>query len=234
MINRKSICDGIIDSIIQKIRDHELKPGDKLPNEVDMAEEYGVSRISLREALKSLAARGLIVTKHGEGSFINDYDPEMVAETICSVSLLNDAPILEMLQLRKIMETEAAKLCAVNASDKELATIEKYKKGREKYCNSPKTPEYIKKKYEMDKLFHLSIAKGSHNEIFIKFIETIHTTIDIHQKLSAVNSKSIQDSTYYHNEIFNAIKAHDAEKAGQMMYAHLANVETSFKTSANK
>ncbi len=231
MIQRKSVSDSIVDSIIEDIQNKKLSPGDKLPTEAEMAEEYGVSRISIREALRSLSAVGLVVTRHGEGSFINEYNPDMLASTLRSISLLDDTPVLEMLQLRKIMETEAARLCAENATKEELDVVQLYLKEREKYCRVEATSENIKKKYEMDKMFHLSIAKGSHNEIFIKFIETIHASIDIHQRESSKNDEQIDKATYFHQEIMSALLDHDKEKAGKMMYEHLANVEKNFRRS---
>ena len=92
MIQRKSVSDSIVDSIIEDIQNKKLSPGDKLPTEAEMAEEYGVSRISIREALRSLSAVGLVVTRHGEGSFINEYNPDILASTLRSISLLDDTP----------------------------------------------------------------------------------------------------------------------------------------------
>ncbi len=144
MIQRKSVSDSIVDSIIEDIQNKKLSPGDKLPTEAEMAEEYGVSRISIREALRSLSAVGLVVTRHGEGSFINEYNPDMLASTLRSISLLDDTPVLEMLQLRKIMETEAARLCAENATKEELDMVQFYLKEREKYCKGEASSEKTK------------------------------------------------------------------------------------------
>lgn len=228
MIQRISLCDSIVDAITNDIRTKVLHPGDKLPTEAEMAQQYGVSRISVREALRTLSARGLIVTKHGEGSFVNEYDPKLLASVLMSISLLENTPILEMLQLRKIIETEAARLCAKNATKDELMQIKYYMEEREKYCRMKQTPENIANKYEMDRNFHLSIAKGSHNDIFIKFIESITTSIIIHQKQSSQSDEQIRITTQFHRAIFSAIEQHDYEKAGQKMYEHLENVEKNF------
>ena len=118
-----SVSDKVVQKIIDRLARRELKPGDKLPSEAVMAAELGVSRIALREGLKALAAKGLIVTRHGEGSFINQYSPKLLSDTLFNLSLLNDGPLLEILQLRKLIETEAARLCASNATAEELAEI---------------------------------------------------------------------------------------------------------------
>lgn len=233
MITKKSVCESIVDTIIEKLKNHELKPGDRLPNEVDMANEYGVSRISLREALRTLAAKGLIVTRHGEGSFINEYHPEMLAEALSNITLLSSGPVLEILQLRKIMETEAARQCAVNATDEELALIAQYKEQREHYCAMEPTEENIRKKYEYDRLFHLAIANGSHNKIFSQFITTIQTSLNIHQLSFGTNANNIRNSTEFHREILEALLARDAQKAGDMMYAHLEQIENTLSDTSS-
>ncbi len=222
MLQRKNVCASIVDDVMEKIKNKELLPGDKLPNEKDMADEYGVSRISLREALRYLSAKGLVVTRHGEGSFINEYDPDLIAETFYNFSLLTDNPITEMLELRKVMESQAARLCAINATEEEIEEIGKYKSLRE-----VEVEEHLDSRFEYDRLFHLSIAKASHNQIFYKFIETIHLTIEIHQREYTKNSENVTTTTNFHSKIYNYIKDRNSEKAAEAMYDHLEEVENS-------
>ncbi|MFI3209022.1 MAG: FadR/GntR family transcriptional regulator [Eubacteriales bacterium] len=224
MIQRKNVCDSIVEDVIEKIKNKQLLPGDKLPNEKDMSEEFGVSRISLREALRYLSAKGLIVTRHGEGSLINEYNPNMIAETFYNFSLLTDNPIMEMLEIRKIMESEAARLCATKATEEEIAEIIKYKDKREEYCESNDS----NLKFEYDRLFHLSIASACHNEVLHKFIETIHWTIELHQREYTKNQENVAHTTNFHEEIATAIANHDADVAADKMYAHLELIEKSF------
>lgn len=227
MIQRKNVCDSCVEEIITKIRNKELVPGDKLPNEKDMAEEYGVSRISLREALRYLSAKGLIVTRHGEGSFVNAYDPNMIVETFYNFSLLASDPILEMLEIRKIMETESAKLCAKNATDDEIAKIKEYKEQRENTTDQ-------EQRYEYDRLFHLAIAQASHNDIFMRFIETIYRTVELHQRGYTKDQRKISNTTAFHNEILTAIESRDQAAAADAMYAHIDHVLQSFKVEETK
>lgn len=222
-MTRKSVCDMIVESVIEQIRNHTLNPGDKLPNENDMAAEYGVSRISLREALRVLTAKGLITTKHGEGSFVNTYNPKLLADMFANISLLSPAPLLEMLQLRKIMETESVKLCCENASENDIQEIRLHKELHEEYCTKEETEENTEEKYEQDRLFHISIAKATHNSLFVQFMETIHETIALHQRAS-YQPEQVKQTLYYHNAILEAIEKRDAELAAQMMDKHLTQV----------
>lgn len=224
MSNHLSKSEQIVEDIIEKIRTKELLPGDKLPNEYDLSNRYDCSRMAVREALKILTAKGLTITRHGEGSFVNSLNIETIAETLDTLFLLSENTNVEMMQLRKLMETEAARLCAQNATIEDIQTIEQYMLEREHYASITQTPENIQKKYDADRHFHLAIAQGSHNELFVNFINTIQKTMSLHQSHSASEETS-RNTSLYHEEILKAIKDHDASRAADMMNAHLSRVE---------
>lgn len=221
---RISVSDEIVNALTEDIRDKVFQPGDKLPNENTLSERFECSRIAVREALKVLSAKGLITTKHGEGSFVNAYNPQMMAETLDNLFLLSDQSLIETMQLRKIMEVEAARLCSKNATPEEIEEIESYRDLREDYCQKEANEENIQKKYAYDRLFHLAIAKGSHNELFVQFIQTIQQSLALHQTYSA-SEETKRHTSMYHNEILKAIQSHDSERAAEMMRAHLSKVE---------
>ena len=224
MTNHLSKSEQIVEDIIEKIRSKELLPGDKLPNEYELSDTYHCSRMAVREALKILTAKGLVVTKHGEGSFVNTLNIETIAGILDNLFLLSDVTNLEMMQLRKLMETEAARLCAKNRNEEDLQEIIHYMNLREEYAKATQTPENIQKKYDADRMFHLSIAKGSHNELFVNFINTIQKTMSLHQSHSASEETS-RNTSLYHEEITKAIQDKDADRAADMMNAHLTRVE---------
>ncbi|MBR2825548.1 MAG: FadR family transcriptional regulator [Solobacterium sp.] len=224
MTNHLSKSEQIVEDIIEKIRSKELLPGNKLPNEYELSDTYHCSRMAVREALKILTAKGLVVTKHGEGSFVNTLNIETIAEILDNLFLLGEATNIEMMQLRKLMETEAARLCAKNRNEEDLQEIIHYMNLREEYAKAIQTPENIQKKYDADRMFHLSIAKGSHNELFVNFINTIQKTMSLHQSHSASEETS-RNTSLYHEEITKAIQDKDADRAADMMNAHLTRVK---------
>ena len=228
MAVRKSVTDDIVNEIIRKIQNRELNPGDKLPNEVAMAEEFGVSRIALREALQVLSARGLIVTQHGRGSYINKYHPQMLSDALYNIALLNNDPSLEILQLRKIIESEAARLCALQAAPEELQAIVFFRDEWEKARLREHSPDADQSRYELDRQLHLAIANGSHNRIFAQFVTTIHASMNMHQVSFSSKEQNIESTALYHREIVSAILIHDAKRAADMMYAHLDQVEKDY------
>lgn len=231
LIKKQAVSDIIVEDIVDQIKNGRLKAGDKLPNEKDMAERYGVSRISVREALRWLAAKGLVVTKHGEGTHINHYDPGAIADTFYSYTLLDDTPVLEMLELRKIMESEAARLACANATPQEIERIREYKEAREHYYRlSMEQSESVELKNEYDTKFHMAIAQATHNSMFERFIDIIHRTLEIQQRKAAA-AGGISDTTFFHDEIYKAIAARDGDRAHKMMYRHIEQVERLIRKS---
>lgn len=225
-LNKKNISEQIIDIMIEKIKVKELRPGDKLPNERDLAIELGVSRVSLREALRSLNNMGILTTRHGEGTFVNEYDPEKADNSLRLYSMLNEAPIKEMMQLRKIMEQETARIAALSATAEDIAKIRSYKEMREKkYYNSLSDSGYADHYHEMDMLFHRSIAQATHNSVFINFLDIIRNSINFHQNRASSRPGMFEITTTHHDRIFWAIANHEPDKAAKAMLDHLEDVE---------
>ncbi|MDR3566184.1 MAG: FadR/GntR family transcriptional regulator [Negativicutes bacterium] len=233
MLNRTNVCDQIVNEIIASIVDGRLKTGDRLPNERELAVQYGVSRVPLREALRSLRQMGILVTKHGIGTFINEINATFVMNELNSYLYLQDKPVIEVLQLRRILEVESARLAAdkatfddlENLKAAEIATKEELRKLKEGLENSF---------YETDHKFHLAIAEASHNSLFVQFIHSIHGTLHIHQVLSLKETEPIDEVKYYHQKIREAIEEKNSDKAARMMLSHIDRIEELVLKGLNK
>ncbi|MCG8499373.1 MAG: FadR family transcriptional regulator [Firmicutes bacterium] len=229
MINKKRISDQIFDYILENIKNGELKPGDKLQNERELAEALDVSRVPVREAISSLCQIGILTTKHGYGTFVNEYDPEQVGHTLYMYSLLDKTPILELIEVRKIMESEGARLASQNATEEELEVIKDFMIRREQQIIENKGPEDMALLYKLDNGFHRAIALATHNTMFVKFLDGIRASVRIHQAEAAKQLGFRQKVTSYHKEIYRAIAARDGEKASKAMYEHIEEVENIIK-----
>lgn len=224
MINRTNVCDQIVGEIIASIVDGRLKAGDQLPNEREMAQIYGVSRVPLREALRSLRQMGIIVTKHGIGTFINEVNATFLTNELNSYLYLQEKPVIEVLQLRRIIEVESARLAAQNATGEDLEKLKMVEiLAREELFKLREGME--SSFYIADLKFHLAIAQASHNSLFVQFIESIHGTLHIHQTLSQKEPQPIDEVAVYHREICKAIEERNPDKAAQMMLNHINRIE---------
>jgi GntR family transcriptional repressor for pyruvate dehydrogenase complex len=213
----------IVEQVRDLIKEGRLKPGDKLPPEQVLAEEFGASRPSVREALSALEILGITESRGGKGNFIKDNLSFPLYEQRFREFEEEESPF-ELLEARKVLETEIVGLAAKNATEEEIATIQgSLNKMKDAMTNIPEIMEF-------DREFHINIARAAHNSLLFSMM--IYLTDLLKEKLW-INLKEKSWSIpghpkkYFeeHNEILNAIKNKDSKRARNRMYDHLAGVE---------
>lgn len=222
-VQTKKVYMKIVEQVRDLIKEGRLKPGDKLPPEQVLAEEFGTSRPSVREALSALEILGITESRGGKGNFIKDnfnfplYDQKFR-------ELEEEESPFELLEARKVLETEIVGLAAKNATEEEIATIQgSLNKMKDAMTNIPEIMEF-------DREFHINTAKAAHNSLLFSMM--IYLTDLLKEKLW-INLKEKSWSIpgrpqkYFkeHNEILKAIKNKDSKGARNRMYDHLAGVE---------
>ena len=120
---QQSVAEAISAEILDLLRQKELKPGDKLPPERDLAEMLGVSRPSLREALRALSIMKVVEVRQGDGTYVSAFKPEELVEHLEFVFMLDDSTMLQLFEARKIVETGNVALAAERISDEEIAAL---------------------------------------------------------------------------------------------------------------
>ncbi len=223
-IQKRKVSEQVVDRIIDQIREGELAPGQRLLNERALAEELGVSRMPLREALHALQQVGILEIRHGEGTFVSHYDPDKTGRLLYWHTLLSARPVYDLLATRRLIEGEAARLAALHATDRDIETIREAMIARERAVERG-TDWTIEKevtaRLNSDREFHLAIARASHNVMFPQFIAAISSTLRIHQETAARTGVVAQDVTRIHREIVNAIVEKRSEDARELMHEHL-------------
>ena len=220
-IARKKIYEEISDIILAEIKSGKLKPGDKLPAITKLADSYGVSQASVREALNRLKVLDVIHVKHGHGSFVNQQMPLGFEQNF---EIITKADIENLLDLRKIIEVG----CARNACEKaELKDLEKMENALQKMQTAVKNNELGE---QADYDFHMAIAEATGNPLLINLMEDVSDTMIRTMKETRriwlyETKKSIQKIYDEHKSILKAVKDKDAEAAGSNMYRHLKEVE---------
>lgn len=226
MIIRKNISDQIFDYLLDEIKDGNLKPGDRLQNERDLAEYLGVSRVPLREAIRSLSKMGILTTKHGEGTFVNSYNPEVLGRAMNVYMLLDETLALELIEVRKIMESEAARLASQNATEEDIEKIRKLIECREESIKNMQCDKAAGQMlYELDREFHKAVAEATHNSVFVNFLDAIGITLKIHQQEASQRPSMPEIANKYHRKVLEAIIEKNPKKASKMMYEHLEDIE---------
>ena len=213
------LYESAIEQIMDLVKRSELKPGDKLPPERELAEKLSISRNSLREAFRVLESRGLIKSKAGGGRYIREIRKNGYSNTENMILSLEKSSILELLEAREIFEVKIAKIAAQRATPEDIKSIEKA-------LNKMNEEEGLKddKKTESDTEFHLAIAGVSHNFVFVNIIK-LHLDLlrDTREKTQQIPGRR-EERWREHQAILQAIKEHNSEKAGEAMLKHLRNV----------
>lgn len=222
-IKNNKVYEQVIEQIRQMIYEGELKKGDRLPSERELKKQLGVSRASIREAFSALEMIGLIESRPGEGTFIRDSFDEDIFNPLSLILLLNDNVAEELLELRKVLEIDCVKLAAERATEAEIKELQSY---IEDLLSSS---GYEEESIKADKMFHYTIARASGNKVLLFFMRSISEAMDFHIKNTRTKlvskEETMTDFARQHQQIFNALKAHDSEQAAAEMKNHLDYVE---------
>lgn len=222
-IKPRKIYEQIVEQIKIMIAEGNLKPGDKLPSEREMADRLKVSRASVREALSALHLMGLVEIKSGEGTYIKQSTVDSIIEPLALMLVMERDTVLEILEVRKGLEVEAAGLAAIRRDEEDIIRM---REALDEMKNDIANLEIGEK---ADWKFHYAIAQASQNSLLIRLMNTVSDTIENTMRTSRQNlyakdnmPKILLDA---HEEIFQAIVNKKDMEAREKMYKHLAMVE---------
>ncbi len=213
---RKNLSEQVADHLEEYILSEDSNIGEKLPGEQTLAEKYEVSRPIIREAYKLLMERGLIIQKNGNGAFISKPDKNNIYKTMKRIIALEEIEVEELHQIRIILEVEAAKLSATNASEQDFRDLEKIVETMEKDDSLT-----LLDRVHLDIEFHNLLAKSSGNTLLEMFVNVMTGLITNYMAKGAAITGGITDANEKHMLIVNALKTRDSEKAANAMLEHL-------------
>jgi GntR family transcriptional repressor for pyruvate dehydrogenase complex len=224
-IRPKRLYQDIVEQIRGLMAGGELKPGDRLLPERDLAEQLHVSRVSVREAIRALEMMGVVEIRPGEGTFVRDRDSDQIIRPLAMFLAVERSSLLEMFEVRRIFETATASLAAERASDEEVADVLAALESMAEKINVRDS----EKGEEFDITFHYAIAEATHNPLLIKLFRTLQEefgrAVSAARRQLYLGEDNPQKILDQHRKIYRAIKAHDPAKAADCMLAHLTYAE---------
>jgi len=204
------LSDKIVMNIIEQIQRGELKPGDKLPTEMQLTEMYGVSRGILREAMTVLRSRGYIRRKPRNGTYINETGDLHGQVT----ELLKRGSYANLIEMRECMELKIVEKVALSASDEDIDEL----------LEMLETGECDDSHINIDHYFHFRLAELSGNQLFMKFINLYY---DLIAEIASYSRRSIERRDAIkveHLAIAKAIQERNPEKARAAMAGHMGKI----------
>jgi GntR family transcriptional repressor for pyruvate dehydrogenase complex len=220
------LYEQIVAQIEERILNGELRPGDKLPAERELAEQFGVSRTAIREAMKALMQSGLVVIQPGRGTYVTDGTSMVVRHSIDMLLRVgNETGIKDLIEVREILEPEIAALAAVRAGSEDIQSMAEAVIAMDQAMDDPDT--YI----EADLDFHLALAQGSNNALIPVLIDSLVDLLREHRKRAASVEGGLERGQPYHKIIFEAIKRNDPNSARDSMRSHLEQIRKEIETT---
>jgi GntR family transcriptional regulator, transcriptional repressor for pyruvate dehydrogenase complex len=227
-VDRPPAYRAIADSIRSDILARRLVPGDRLPVETALADRFGVSRSTVREALRELTSQSLVETTRGAtgGSFVVAPSTERLAESLSvGIELLagsSDLDVAQMLEARELLEIPATRLASRRASREQLATLGAYLDSREQDAASGK-------ELMANWNFHTLVVRAANNPLLELMAEPIFHVLQTRFAAIRASSSFRRHVADDHQEIGRAIIEGDEERATEAMREHLEYLRPSYQ-----
>jgi len=213
--DKYTVSDKVYHHLIYNILSGRWKVGDKITSENDLAEALGVSRNSVRTAIGRLIALDVLESRRGGGTFVRSTDSAgMYLSSIMPALLLSENALPEILEFRRIIEVETARLAAVRADEADIAALEDN-------LALMRSTEYDQETFSrLDMQFHEIIAGAARNALLIRVFGIVRDVL-IASQVFVQRTVGPQYTFIYHPRIIDAIKKRDAELAAQIMTEHI-------------
>jgi len=195
----------------------QLKRGDRLPAERDLALHVGVSRPTVRAGLRALAAMGVVRARHGSGTYIPEGPPTLASEPLTFLAALHGITPEEMYETRRVLEVSAAGLAAERATADQLATM------AEEVASLFASLADARIFLVHDINFHRSVASASGNPMIASLVDMVSRLFYEQRRETAqrATDRNLRDAADMHRKIYQAIRARDVDQARQAMNQHL-------------
>lgn len=210
----KQRSQEVASHIKELIRDKKLKPGEKLPNELELCALFSVSRPTIREAVKALVSQGIIEIRRGKGTFVSQ-EPGIAEDPLGLDFITTPNLRLTLIEARLIIEPGAARLAAQKADDNDIAKIAASIKAMEDVVYQHKVEIHT----ELE--FHRSIAEATRNPVIMRIIPIIMESIVKTYRDAPRTSEDHRQAFEEHKVIYEAIAARDPERSYDAMQRHL-------------
>jgi len=218
-VRRTRVYEEVAERIRRLIVDGRLRAGDKLPPERELAERFGVSRTSVRDAIRMLELIGLLEPRQGEGTVVRDLTPDSLAQPLASILIHNRALLAELLEVRKMFEPPLAARAAALARPEDITHLE------EIYARQAARVRQGQVAIGEDSEFHYAIAKTARNRVALKVVDVLMDLLHESRERSLQVPGRMQRSLAGHRRILDAMARRDPRAAESAMRQHLAEIE---------
>ncbi len=223
-LEKTSIGLQAADAVKALIVSGELKPGDTLPPERELAAMLGISRPSLREAIRVLSALNVVEPRHGGGTYVTSLDPRQLAQPINFLLQVDRMAFRHLLEVRQVLEVGAARLAAPRITDDQLAALRRLTEQAERVIGRP--AQFLRLDFEI----HTVIIEATGNPIYISLYQSIADLSIESRRRTAQSPDTRRDAHIGHLAIVAALTSRDADAAAAAMHDHLDVIQQALES----
>lgn len=223
-IGSKKIYIEVIEQIKALLQSGEIKPGDQLPPERDLAEYMGISRVSVRQALAVLEALGIVEIKHGQGTFISLSEGNTGNLDLLLSNIIKESDPMDILDARKIIEVDIAGIAAEQRTEQDLLAMRNLLSDMQQKIKEGEETSTV------DLGFHLQVASATHNPVLLSIMNQIASLMrqnlwSIAKGVSLMNPGRAEKYLGQHKVVYECIEKQDSLNAKEAMKKHLFSIE---------
>ncbi|MDR6226626.1 FadR/GntR family transcriptional regulator [Desmospora profundinema] len=208
---------SILMRINEVIEQEGLKPGDRIPSERELVSRLNAGRSTVREALRALELLGIITTKQGQGTFLQPYQSHRLVDILAFYILRDDRSKGNLLEMRVLLETGAAKKAALHATAEEVAVLERIWSNMDHTVSQGQVP--IQEDYD----FHHQLIRSAHNHLLTRVWYLVIQYGQTVRKSSLSKPGRPQKALQEHHAILDAVRHRQPGEAAKRMEEHLAS-----------
>lgn len=218
-VRKTRVYEEVAAQIQRLINDGRLQPGDHLPPERELAERLGVSRTSVRDAIRVLELMGLLEPRQGEGTVVRDLSPDSLVSPLASLLVRNRTLLADLWDVRKLIEPGVAARAAAHATPDDVSSLEAiFNRQREKVRQGQLA-------IDEDSEFHYAIATAASNKVILRVLDVLMDLLRESRERSLQVTGRLERSLDGHRRILEAIGRRDAAAAEAAMHQHLEEIE---------
>ena len=217
-IKKTRVAEGVADQIRLLILEGTFPPGQPLPGERQLAERFGVSRGSIRDAFRTLETIGLLVTRHGQGTFPQELDVDRLVAPLASVLSYRRDMQDELLDVRRMFEPAVARVAAARMSEADLEDLQRILESQRKKLKSGRSA------IVEDTAFHQVLARATGNRVIVSIMATLNDLLVESRKLTLRQKGRPRKSILGHEAVVEALRQRDGDAAAEAMRAHIDQI----------
>lgn len=224
-----SVTDEAIARIRRLIQSGQLRPGARLPPELQLAAQLGISRNPLREAVKALVVARVLDVRRGDGTYVTSLEPRLLFEGLrLAVELLRDDSMVELVETRRLLEPAATALAARRITTEELAEVRRLLEAMRAAIDD------VEGLTRIDAAFHRAVTAATHNQTLITLLDGVSSgTLRLRVWRGLVETSAVHRTLAEHEAIYHALATGDPILAQAAAMMHVNTTETWLRSGLN-